>query len=181
MEPFARHQNFNRSRTGADVFLGNDDEDVVVFGVADRDRRGDLERASSSGTVFEWPTTSARSCGFRAASRDASAWHVGGRQLLRRQAQRVGQRLGRLDGAPQVGGEDVGDAGLAQHVSQPVRAADAVGRERRVGRLIEPLGMPHDVDGLLRAAHSAPGRAATMKAWRRSAARFTDATIQSSP
>ena len=44
----------------------------------------------------------------------------------------------------------MGDAGGAQHVSQPVCAADAVGRERRVGRLIEPLGMPHDVDGLLR-------------------------------
>ena len=117
----------------------------IVTGVAT------LSARSSSGTVFEWPTTSARSCGFKAASRDASARPSAAGSCCGARPQRVGQRLRRLDRAPAFGGEDVRDAGVAQHVSQPVRASDAVGRERRVGRLIEPLGMPDDVDRLLRA------------------------------
>ena len=94
------HQNFNRSRTGAASFWGTTMKRLsysvspIVTGVAT------LSARSSSGTVFEWPTTSARSCGFSADSARSQGLHVRARQLLRRQAQRVGQRLGRLDGAP---------------------------------------------------------------------------------
>ena len=59
------------------------------------------------------------------------------------------RRRGR-DRPPQLGREDLGDAGIPQRVAEPFGAAEALWRERGIGRLVGALGVAHDVDRLLR-------------------------------
>ena len=75
----------------------------------------------------------------------------GGIVLRDRQAQTRRERFGGLDGALVVGRVDGGDADAVEHPGQQLRPLFASRRQRRIRRLVQPLGVTNQDDGALRA------------------------------